>query len=547
MPTEISGPPPRCSAVFLPADPPREGRIAFWRPDAPALLDGEGREPLDVVTPERGRITVPALVLPLGAALPVLTRARAAATGPGGSAGGPGDPAAAFWGAAALLALRFAARGLLLPGLSPDGHDAWRMGPLGATDLVEVRELAAAMPPGAHCVPLDPAGDGPDGHDPEAPPRLPTPEPLLRAFLDAVADTLPRSPAAPAAAGGPAYAATGPAREPRPRPSLRTWAREVAAGHDAGIRISLRLELIRTPQAPAHAPAGTRAESDAPGLRAVLQVHGLADASLVADAADVWTASPGSTGAAFPPRARLDALRALRRAAALWPALTPLLGTAVPDSVDLADEEVAELLGEAAAALAADGVEVHWPRDLVRTLDSGVVATGPAGSAAPSLLSPGDLLSFDWRHGLGDGAADLTAAELDRLAEARRPLVRLRDRWVLADPATVRRARARRGRAATVTAADALAAVLTGSAEIDGTRVDVTAAGALAALRERLTGELPVVAQPVGLKAVLRDYQVRGLAWLDLMSSLGLGGCLADDMGLGKTVTLIALHLHRDR
>lgn len=31
------------------------------------------------------------------------------------------------------------------------------------------------------------------------------------------------------------------------------------------------------------------------------------------------------------------------------------------------------------------------------------------------------------------------------------------------------------------------------------------------------------------------------------MTSLGLGGCLADDMGLGKTVTLIALHLHRDR
>src|SRR5262249_7428911 len=33
--------------------------------------------------------------------------------------------------------------------------------------------------------------------------------------------------------------------------------------------------------------------------------------------------------------------------------------------------------------------------------------------------------------------------------------------------------------------------------------------------------------------------------WLDTLTSLGLGACLADDMGLGKTVTLIALHLHR--
>ncbi|MEK0098897.1 DEAD/DEAH box helicase, partial [Streptomyces sp. A475] len=53
--------------------------------------------------------------------------------------------------------------------------------------------------------------------------------------------------------------------------------------------------------------------------------------------------------------------------------------------------------------------------------------------------------------------------------------------------------------------------------------------------------------QPAGLHATLRDYQLRGLAWLDLMTSLGLGGCLADDMGLGKTVTLIALHLRRNK
>lgn len=57
------------------------------------------------------------------AALPVLTRARTTADA---------DPTATFWGAAGLLALQLVARGLLLPGVSAEGHDAWRAGPLGA-------------------------------------------------------------------------------------------------------------------------------------------------------------------------------------------------------------------------------------------------------------------------------------------------------------------------------------------------------------------------------------------------------------------------------
>ena len=51
------------------------------------------------------------MLLPVRAALPVLTRARAVAHA---------HRAAAFWGAAAVLALQFAARGLLLPGLSAE-------------------------------------------------------------------------------------------------------------------------------------------------------------------------------------------------------------------------------------------------------------------------------------------------------------------------------------------------------------------------------------------------------------------------------------------
>jgi len=50
-----------------------------------------------------------------------------------------------------------------------------------------------------------------------------------------------------------------------------------------------------------------------------------------------------------------------------------------------------------------------------------------------------------------------------------------------------------------------------------------------------------------GLRAELRPYQRTGVAWLHLLSGLGLGACLADDMGLGKTVQVLALLLARKR
>ncbi|SDN15630.1 DEAD/DEAH box helicase [Streptomyces wuyuanensis] len=511
-----------CSAVFLPGSPPRTGRLAFWHPDGTEPPARPGTHTELTVAGQGGRTyAVPARTLPVRDALPVLLRAGSAACA---------SPAVVFWGAATVLALHLAARGPLLPGLGADGHDAWRVGPLTARDADRVRALAASMPPTAHAVPLD-AG--------ASPVLLPEPERQLRAFLDAVADVLPRTPAAPLAAGSGAFAA----EEPQHLPAARAWAQDVAARHDAGVRLSLRIDV--TGPAEEDAPAGHRA---GPSFRAVPQLHGVGDTALVADVSSVWAGGPD---AAFGPRARTDALLALRRAARAWAPLEPLLSAAVPDSVDLADEEVAELLGAAGRALAATGVPIHWPRELVRTFTAravigppqGAEAADPALSAMPSFLSADALLAFDWRFTLGD--RELSRAELDRLAEASRPVVRLRDRWVLVDPEEVRLARARRDHK--VTPVEALAAVLTGSVETGGRSVGVEASGWLERLRERLADPEggQEIAQPAALAATLRDYQLRGLNWLHRMTSLGLGGCLADDMGLGKTITLIALHLHR--
>jgi len=483
--------------------------VAFWDPaDGPLPLGiGEQTTSELVVSDAEGIRTraVKVIELPVTEAVPLLGRAR---TDP------QAHPSAAFWGATALIALQLVARGRLLPGVSPAGHDAWRVGPLDPTDIDRILNLAEAMPPDARALSL-----------PAAPAsgelRVWAAEDLVRAFLDGVADGMPRSPAAVKAHGTNLFTAKAPQQASR----LRSWADEVSAGLDTGVRISLRIEL-----------------ADSLGFGAVVQLHSIKDPTLVRDASEVWAQDI----AGFGPRARIDATLAIRRAARVWSPLTRLLDAVVPDRMELADEEVGGLLAGGAQRLSAAGVDLHWPRSLGRALTARATITSADGppSDMPGFFSGTSTLDFSWQVALGNDP--LTEAEMDQLAEATRPVVRLRDQWMLIDPELARKARERILKP--VTPIDALSAALTGSTEIDGQQVTVTPTRWLEELRARIAdpdrSDEPLEA-PAALHATLRDYQLRGLQWLVRMTSLGLGGCLADDMGLGKTITLISLHLHR--
>jgi superfamily II DNA or RNA helicase len=487
-------------ATFVPADPPRAGALAVWG-------DGQGSDELDLVLPAgRGtrRRRVRGRLLPLASALPALLAPTAGGT----------SASVAAWSAAAAAGVGLVARGRLLPAASPHGYGAWRVGPLDAADLDWLRRIAAAMPPQGHALPVD-------GRRPL---RLRSPEGLVRELWDAIADTLVRTPAAVHATGARAFAAA----EPVAVGELVGWLAETDRGLDAGAQVQLRIELPAKEEEP---------------FAGVVQVRSPADPSLVVDAGELWSA-PAAVLARLGERAETDLLLALRRGARAWPPLAPLLRSAAPTEVSLDEEQVAELLETGAEALGGAGIEVLWPAELLgEGLDvrATVATPTPAGAAAPVFRLEA-LLSFDWQVTVGGEA--LTAEEVAALAEAKRPLVRLRGRWVRVNRELLERLRRRRG--PRITAAEALTAALTGNLMLDGEVVEFHAAGALADLVDRLArAGRAAVEPPEGLRATLRPYQRRGLSWLAEMCELGLGGCLADDMGLGKTVQVIALHLHR--
>ncbi len=514
--------------VFVPSEIPHRGVFALWG-------KGTGSAKLELVFPGgtygiRKRL-VSADLIPLAEALPALL-----AIGPDEQAGRPMRRSARVWAAAAAAGVGLVARGRLLPTVGADDTDVWRAGPLDPADLSWLRELAAVFPPAAHALAVPGS----------RPMRLRSPDALIRDLWDAIADMIARSPAAPRTTASAAFAAD----EPTPVGDLAEWLADTTDGLSAGARLGLRIEAV--PASPVameeddeeELEGAERLDGAAPTFRLVLQLRSNADPSLIVDAAALWS-QPEMVLARFGSQAETDLLLALRRGAPVWPPLAEVLRQASPSVTNLDDDALTSLLGPAAEELAGAGIEVLWPSSM---LGDGLKLRAVPTPAPEKLTDAGfgldALLDFRWQLTL-DGAL-LDADEITALAEAKRPLIRLRGRWVILDPALLDRLR--RPPRTRMRTSEALGAVLAGSAEIDGETVTVAAEGPLADLAARVTGiaSAPVPLEPPpGLTATLRPYQQRGLAWLAGMCDAGLGGCLADDMGLGKTIQVIALHLHR--
>ena len=176
------------------------------------------------------------------------------------------------------------------------------------------------------------------------------------------------------------------------------------------------------------------------------------------------------------------------------------------------------------------------------------------GSRKPSSVGLDGVLDF--RMSVILDGEPLTDEEVATLLAGTEDLVLLRGQWVEVDRArfveTMDRFRAAEALAAQNGISFAEAMRMVAGASVTGddpaaTDADWSRVTAGPWLEETLqalrTGDGDGPDPGPALKGTLRPYQRTGARWMHLLSSLGLGACLADDMGLGKTIQVLSLLL----
>ena len=179
------------------------------------------------------------------------------------------------------------------------------------------------------------------------------------------------------------------------------------------------------------------------------------------------------------------------------------------------------------------------------------------GDTAPSMVGAGAMVDFD--VGVALGGEPLSRAELETLLDGDGELVLLKGQWVEVDRDRLREAIEHWEAVRDLAGDDGISFIegmrLLAGASADLRHEDRTEAerpwvhvdagdgmrGLLAGMRQ--PDALDPAAVDGALRATLRPYQRDGVAWLRLLTTLGLGACLADDMGLGKTIQVLALLL----
>lgn len=239
-------------------------------------------------------------------------------------------------------------------------------------------------------------------------------------------------------------------------------------------------------------------------------------------------------------------LLSLGLAARMMPKLWEGLDSAEPQAVALDLDEAFAFLKESAWVLEDAGFKIVIPawwtpqgrRRLKIRLRSSTGQTASGAGAGASRLNLESLVQYSYQLAIGDQV--VSEEEWRRLVEAKSPLVRFRGQWIELDRDKMQEMLAFWRQHGQETPEMTIQELLQRTATDEAFEVDRDDALAEMLTRLRDHSHLEPIEDLPQLKAELRDYQRRGVAWLRLLEQLGLNGCLADDMGLGKTMQVIA-------
>ncbi|WP_022950013.1 SNF2-related protein [Methylohalobius crimeensis] len=234
---------------------------------------------------------------------------------------------------------------------------------------------------------------------------------------------------------------------------------------------------------------------------------------------------------------RYGVLRTISLLADFYPPLQAYVANGGRESLSLGADELPSFLFETLPVVRLLGIRTLLPKSLDRILRPRLsLKISSQAEGSPSFLTLDRLLSYDWRVAVGGEV--VTLAEFESLVEGATGIVRFRNGYVYLDPQEIERLRRQLEAPAKLSGTELLRAAL--AEEYAGAPLLLDAD--LRRILREMT-EIGEISPPAGIRARLRPYQQRGLAWLYRNHRAGFGSVLADDMGLGKTLQVIALLL----
>ncbi|GAB3897807.1 DEAD/DEAH box helicase [Spirosoma agri] len=236
-------------------------------------------------------------------------------------------------------------------------------------------------------------------------------------------------------------------------------------------------------------------------------------------------------------RIRMAVLQDLLVLSRHFPDLAKLTKIGAPSYLAYSPDQFVQVLLETLPRMQLLGIALWLPKSLQHWVRPQVGARLKAKVTDKSaFMRLEDMLTFDWQIALGDEMVGIK--EFQKLVSTSKGLVKIKDQYVLIDPAELTKLYKQLENPPELTGSDLLKAAL--AEEYKGARI-----GLSAEVRKLVKQFTDSEAQPLpdALNATLRPYQQRGYDWLVKNTSLGMGSLLADDMGLGKTIQIIALLL----
>jgi SNF2 family DNA or RNA helicase len=272
------------------------------------------------------------------------------------------------------------------------------------------------------------------------------------------------------------------------------------------------------------------------------------DPSLQLSLSNYWTldtSSQSNLASLCGPTFMQNLLLALGQAARIYGPLWLGLDQPQPTGIDLTIEEAFHFLQRDAWVLEDAGFTVlipaWWSPQGRRRAKIRLNTTGASNSGANrrNTMDLNSLISYKYEFAIGE--ENLDEAEWVHLVESKAPLVKFRGRWLALDRDRMREMLDFWRTHQKNEAGMSLPELIRKSAE-DPEFFEIDPVHALSSMLSKLRdhNQLEPTDNPAGLKAELREYQKRGLAWIAFLEQLGLNGCLADDMGLGKTIQVLA-------